>query len=70
MEFLVQWKDTIIPQYFDDVLCWAAGARTSESQIHRELASGISTQDLKIILKEILMKLLTQYNQLIISTVF
>jgi 3-deoxy-7-phosphoheptulonate synthase len=36
--------DTIIPQYFDDVLCWAAiGARTSESQIHRELASGIST---------------------------
>ena len=36
--------DTIIPQYFDDVLSWAAiGARTTESQIHRELASGIST---------------------------
>ena len=44
-------------QHFDDVLCWAAGARTSESQIHRELASGISTPwDLKIILKEILME--------------
>lgn len=36
--------DTIIPQYFDDLLCWAAiGARTTESQTHRELASGIST---------------------------
>ena len=36
--------DTIIPQYFDDLLCWGAiGARTTESQIHRELASGIST---------------------------
>ena len=36
--------DTIIPQYFDDLLSWAAiGARTSESQIHRELASGCST---------------------------
>lgn len=36
--------DTIIPQYFDDLLSWGAiGARTSESQIHRELASGIST---------------------------
>lgn len=36
--------DTIGPQYFDDVLSWAAiGARTTESQIHRELASGISS---------------------------
>lgn len=36
--------DTIIPQYFDDLLAWAAiGARTTESQIHRELASGCST---------------------------
>lgn len=35
--------DTIIPQYFDDLICWSAiGARTSESQIHRELSSGIS----------------------------
>ena len=36
--------DTIIPQYFDDLICWAAiGARTTESQIHRELASGCSS---------------------------
>lgn len=36
--------DTISPQYVDDLLSWAAvGARTTESQIHRELASGIST---------------------------
>ena len=36
--------DTIGPQFFDDLLSWAAiGARTTESQIHRELASGIST---------------------------
>lgn len=36
--------DTIIPQYFDDLLSWGAiGARTTESQVHRELASGIST---------------------------
>lgn len=35
--------DTIIPQYFNDLLSWSAiGARTSESQVHRELASGIS----------------------------
>lgn len=36
--------DTIIPQYIADLLSWSAiGARTTESQIHRELASGIST---------------------------
>lgn len=36
--------DNITPQYFDDLLCWSCiGARTVESQIHRELASGIST---------------------------
>ena len=36
--------DTIVPQYFNDLLSWSAiGARTSESQVHRELASGIST---------------------------
>ena len=36
--------DTITPQYFGDLLSWAAiGARTTESQIHRELASGISS---------------------------
>lgn len=36
--------DTISPQYFDDLISWAAiGARTTESQVHRELASGISS---------------------------
>ena len=36
--------DSIAPQYFGDTLSWAAiGARTTESQVHRELASGIST---------------------------
>lgn len=35
--------DTISPQYFDDLLSWGAiGARTTESQIHRELISAIS----------------------------
>ena len=31
------------PQYVGDLVCWAAiGARTTESQIHRQLASGLS----------------------------
>jgi 3-deoxy-7-phosphoheptulonate synthase len=35
--------DTISPQFFADLVTWAAiGARTTESQIHRELASGMS----------------------------
>ena len=35
--------DPIVPQYIDDLLCWASiGARTTESQTHRELASGLS----------------------------
>ncbi|KAF7320802.1 Phospho-2-dehydro-3-deoxyheptonate aldolase [Mycena chlorophos] len=35
--------DTISPQYLADLLSWAAiGARTTESQLHRELASGVS----------------------------
>jgi 3-deoxy-7-phosphoheptulonate synthase len=35
--------DTITPQYHTDLVTWAAiGARTSESQIHREMASGLS----------------------------
>ena len=35
--------DPISPQYLADLLSWAAiGARTCESQIHRELASGLS----------------------------
>ena len=35
--------DPIIPQYISDFLSWAAiGARTTESQVHRNLASGLS----------------------------
>ena len=35
--------DPITPQYLADSLCWAAiGARTSESQTHRQMASGLS----------------------------
>jgi 3-deoxy-7-phosphoheptulonate synthase len=36
--------DPITPQYLGDLVAWTAiGARTSESQTHRELASGLST---------------------------
>jgi 3-deoxy-7-phosphoheptulonate synthase len=36
--------DPISPQYLGDLVAWTAiGARTSESQTHRELASGLST---------------------------
>lgn len=36
--------DPITPQYLQDCLSWSAiGARTTESQTHRELASGLST---------------------------
>ncbi|MBL7006125.1 MAG: 3-deoxy-7-phosphoheptulonate synthase [Spirochaetia bacterium] len=35
--------DPIVPQYIDDLVAWAAiGARTIESQTHRNLASGLS----------------------------
>jgi 3-deoxy-7-phosphoheptulonate synthase len=35
--------DPIIPQYIADLICWTAiGARTTESQTHREMASGLS----------------------------
>ncbi|MEM9423526.1 MAG: 3-deoxy-7-phosphoheptulonate synthase [Spirochaetota bacterium] len=35
--------DPIVPQFISDLISWAAiGARTTESQIHRELASGLS----------------------------
>ncbi|WP_304985174.1 3-deoxy-7-phosphoheptulonate synthase [Coxiella-like endosymbiont] len=38
-----EFLDTIIPQYISDLTTWSAiGARTTESQIHRELASGLS----------------------------
>lgn len=36
--------DPIAPQYYGDLIAWTAiGARTSESQTHREMASGLST---------------------------
>jgi len=39
----VEFLDTISPQYFGDLVSWGAiGARTTESQVHRELASGLS----------------------------
>ncbi|MBB5021659.1 3-deoxy-7-phosphoheptulonate synthase [Desulfurispira natronophila] len=35
--------DPITPQYLSDMVCWGAiGARTTESQPHREMASGLS----------------------------
>ena len=38
-----EFLDPIIPQYIDDLVSWAAiGARTTESQTHREMASGLS----------------------------
>jgi len=36
--------DPITPQYLSDLIAWwAVGARTTESQTHREMASGLST---------------------------
>jgi len=38
-----EFLDTIFPQFFADLVSWAAiGARTTESQVHRELSSGLS----------------------------
>ena len=38
-----EFLDPIVPQYLADLVSWAAiGARTSESQIHRQMASGLS----------------------------
>ncbi len=38
-----EFLDIITPQYFTDLISWGAiGARTTESQVHRELASGLS----------------------------
>lgn len=38
-----EFLDTIVPQYISDLVSWGAiGARTTESQMHRELASGLS----------------------------
>jgi 3-deoxy-7-phosphoheptulonate synthase len=39
----LEFLDTITPQYLADLVSWGAiGARTTESQIHRQLASGLS----------------------------
>ncbi|MFT5788135.1 MAG: 3-deoxy-7-phosphoheptulonate synthase [Shewanella sp.] len=39
-----EFLDMITPQYVADLMCWGAiGARTTESQVHRELASGLSS---------------------------
>jgi 3-deoxy-7-phosphoheptulonate synthase len=38
-----EFLDPISPQFVADLVCWGAiGARTTESQVHRELASGLS----------------------------
>ena len=38
-----EFLDPITPQYLADLICWAAiGARTVESQTHRQMASGLS----------------------------
>ncbi|WP_254701252.1 3-deoxy-7-phosphoheptulonate synthase [Neorhizobium galegae] len=38
-----EFLDTITPQYIADLVSWGAiGARTTESQVHRQLASGLS----------------------------
>uniref|UniRef100_A0A2P2I4I2 3-deoxy-7-phosphoheptulonate synthase n=1 Tax=Hirondellea gigas TaxID=1518452 RepID=A0A2P2I4I2_9CRUS len=39
----VEWLDVITPQYICDLVTWGAiGARTTESQVHRQLVSGLS----------------------------
>jgi 3-deoxy-7-phosphoheptulonate synthase len=39
----IEWLDPVTPQYLADVISWGAiGARTVESQTHRQLASGLS----------------------------
>jgi 3-deoxy-7-phosphoheptulonate synthase len=43
MPTATEFLDAIIPQYISDLVSWAAiGARTTESQTHREMASGLS----------------------------
>ncbi|MCK4841592.1 MAG: 3-deoxy-7-phosphoheptulonate synthase AroG [Methylococcales bacterium] len=43
MPAATEYLDLITPQYISDFISWGAiGARTTESQVHRELASGIS----------------------------
>jgi 3-deoxy-7-phosphoheptulonate synthase len=43
MPVACEFLDMITPQYVADLVAWGAiGARTTESQVHRELASGLS----------------------------
>lgn len=43
MPTATEFLDMITPQYIADLMSWGAiGARTTESQVHRELASGLS----------------------------
>ena len=43
MPCATEFLDPIVPQYLSDLVSWAAiGARTTESQTHREMASGLS----------------------------
>ena len=43
MPAAIEWLDPITPQYLADIISWGAiGARTVESQTHRQLASGLS----------------------------
>ena len=43
MPAATEFLDTITPQFLADLVSWGAiGARTTESQVHRELASGLS----------------------------
>ncbi len=43
MPAATEFLDTITPQYIADLISWGAiGARTTESQVHRNLASGLS----------------------------
>jgi 3-deoxy-7-phosphoheptulonate synthase len=38
-----EFLDTVVPHYLADMVSWAAiGARTTESQVHRQMASGLS----------------------------
>ena len=40
----IEWLDPLTPQYLGDLISWGAiGARTTESQTHRQLASGLSS---------------------------
>ncbi len=43
MPAATEYLDLVTPQYVTDLIAWGAiGARTTESQVHRELASGLS----------------------------